>query len=329
MCAVVARAAADPASAQRARAEAEALAAKQQYVAAAAKFREAYAQDPRPDLICNVGIAYYKAKDLPHAQRYLAQCLDAGRSLDAPFLDRVTKVQAAVVGKLGAGEYTPVDLILEPVAATASIEGEEPIVGARRVWVAYGSYKVKIHAEAYVDHDDVIEAHAHEPVILRVVLERPAPIVEPPNAGSAAGSGSAAAASGSGSVAVGAGSGSAAVERTPPPPVAPVAPVGPVAQRSHTAAWIGTGVTGLAAITAITTFAIARSRASSAAMAPDPATYFHDIDSARSFQRTSWIAGGIAGAAALVTGYLWYRATRSVEVVPDAHGAAVVLSGRW
>jgi len=64
---LAARATADPATAEQRAAEAKDRATHGDLPGAAAKFREAYAADPRPDLICNVGIAYYKAKDLPRA----------------------------------------------------------------------------------------------------------------------------------------------------------------------------------------------------------------------------------------------------------------------
>src|SRR5262245_8231343 len=103
-------ASADPTSAEQAKREAEALAAQSNFVGAAAKYREAYAADPRAEYMCNIGVAYYKAKDLPRAERYLDQCLVIGKSLDAAFLDNVAKVERAVVDQLKKGDFTPIDL---------------------------------------------------------------------------------------------------------------------------------------------------------------------------------------------------------------------------
>ena len=60
---------ADPAGAERAVAEAEAMAERGDLVGAAVRYRDAFRKHPRPDLMCNVGVAYYKAKDLPRAHR--------------------------------------------------------------------------------------------------------------------------------------------------------------------------------------------------------------------------------------------------------------------
>src|SRR4029078_3092935 len=73
-------------------AEAEALATAGKYVDAAAKYREAYAIDSRADLLCNVGVAYYKADDRPRADLYLGQCLTQSGSLDAGFAAQVRTV---------------------------------------------------------------------------------------------------------------------------------------------------------------------------------------------------------------------------------------------
>src|SRR5215470_17873339 len=80
---------ADPRTADQAAAEADARARAKDYLGAAAKFREAYAADPRPDLICNVGVAYHKAQELPRAQLFLSRCLERGSALDSAFIDVV------------------------------------------------------------------------------------------------------------------------------------------------------------------------------------------------------------------------------------------------
>ncbi|HEX5061818.1 MAG TPA: hypothetical protein VFV99_20765, partial [Kofleriaceae bacterium] len=142
---------ADGGAADRAAAEAQTRAANSDFIGAAAKYREAFKAEPRPDLMCNVGVAYYKAKDLPRAQRYLDQCLSIGTSLDRAFIDNVKKVLAAVETKLAAGNFTPVDLLVQPPAATTNVEGgvpfDEPLLGSRRVWFPFGKYKLTVHAE--------------------------------------------------------------------------------------------------------------------------------------------------------------------------------------
>ena len=146
---------ADGGAADRAVTEAQTRAANNDFVGAAAKYREAFKADPRPELMCNVGVAYYKAKDLPKAQRYLDHCLSIGTSLDRAFIDNVKKVLAAVEQTLGTGNFTPIDLLVQPSNSTTTIDGggifDEPILGSRRVWVPFGTYKLTVHAEGHVD----------------------------------------------------------------------------------------------------------------------------------------------------------------------------------
>ena len=56
-------------------------------------------------------------------------------------------------------------------------------------------------------------------------------------------------------------------------------------------------------------------------------------DSAHRWQHASWALGAATGVGAIVTGILWYRATRvpqtRFEVNASGSGAAVSLSGSW
>src|SRR5262245_13850476 len=90
------RAAANPAAADRAAAGANALARDGKLVGAAATFREAWQADRlRPELFCNIGIAYYKAKDLVRAHLLLGQCLEQA-ALDPKFVDAARTAMASV-----------------------------------------------------------------------------------------------------------------------------------------------------------------------------------------------------------------------------------------
>jgi hypothetical protein len=125
-------------------ADAQALATAGDFIGAALKYREAFAASPRAELICNVGVAYYKAKDLPRAHRYLEQCLAVGTSLDATFFTNVKSVVVAVEQRLGSGDFKPINVVVQPPTATTTIEGgipyDEPFVGSRRVWFPFGRY---------------------------------------------------------------------------------------------------------------------------------------------------------------------------------------------
>ena len=323
-------AAADPNAADRAVSEAQTRAAANDYIGAAAKYREAFAAEPRPDLMCNVGVAYYKAKDLPRAQRYLDQCLSIGTSLDHAFIANVKKVLAAVETALASGSYTPVDLLVQPAAATTTIDGgvpfDEPLLGSRRVWFPFGHYKLTFHAEGRVDRSLEIDARDHTALPARVTLER-AP-VEPvsPAQGSATGSaepsGSAATAAGSAQ-----GSGSAEEAGSGSVTITPVRVQRPsiVAPIIATAASVGLGGAALGF------YLGARSAAQDAGKTGDTMKYADLVDKARGRQHISWVLGGVAGAGAIVTGFLWYRyaSTSHVEVQASGSGVALSLSGRW
>jgi hypothetical protein len=309
---------ADSRAADKAVAEAQTRAANNDFVGAAAKYREAFKADPRPELMCNVGVAYYKAKDLPKAQRYLDHCLSIGTSLDRAFIDNVKKVLAQVESTLAAGNFTPVEILVQPSTATTTVAGgvpfDEPILGSHRMWFPFGKYKLTVHAEGHVDAVIDVDAKDRTAVPARVALET-APVVE---VGSAQGSQGSADTGSAGSNS--AGSGSALVEQSPagakpsllPPIIASVASV-------------GAGVIGLGF------FRAARQRAEEAGEATDETAYNKLVEQARSRQHISWVVGGLAGAGAIVSGILWYRYASAprVEIQASGNGAAISLSGRW
>lgn len=297
--------------------EAAKLAAANQMVAAAAKFREAYASDPRPEYVCNVGVAYLKAPDLPRAQRYLSDCTQLGASLSKDFLASVRKVMETVEQKLVAGNYTPVDLFVEPVQATILVEGgvpfDEPIVGSRRAWFPYGSYKLVVHAEGYTDKVVDLTAKDHTAVRLATKLDKPTgapPIDQPPIEKPPIGQPPIE---------------TRPVERSlaPPPDVAP----------SKLPAVTATAVTGVAAVSGAILYYLAYQKREDANELPAGS----DFDEARSAMKSrllgARIAGGVAIVGAGVSAYLWYRATRStsttLEVQSTGDGAAVSFGGRF
>ncbi len=297
--------------------EAAKLAAANQMVAAAAKFREAYASDPRPEYVCNVGVAYLKAPDLPRAQRYLSDCTQLGASLSKDFLASVRKVMETVEAKLVAGNYTPVDLFVEPVQATILVEGavpfDEPIVGSRRAWFPYGSYKLVVHAEGYTDKVVELAAKDHAAVRLATKLDRPTeappfekpPIEKPPN------------------------------ERPPigqlpgEKPIAPP-PEGPPSKLPAITATAGTGVAAVAGVVLFVMAKNKRDKANETTVEMGFDQLEQDMESRLLGAR---IAGGVAIVGAGVSAYLWYRATRStsttLEVQATGSGAAMVFGGRF
>lgn len=275
------RADADPVS------EAQARAAQNDFVGAAQKYREAFAASPQPDLLCNVGVAYYKAKDLPRAQRYLAQCLEIGTSLDAKFIANVKEVLGAVEQKLSAAEYTPVDLFVQPAHASIAIDGnalEEPVVGSRRVWVPFGRYRLTVHAEGHVDRVIEIEAKDRTAIRASVALERAKLVVTKPLL-------------------------------QPEQPDAVASPIVTPQPRSKLVPVVATSATVGFAGGAVAAWLLARRKADDAGRAnaeQDVGAYDAAADAAHRRQYIAWGLGGLAVVGGIASGYLWYRA--SIEV---------------
>jgi hypothetical protein len=319
LLASVAQASADGVAADRAAAEAQTRASNGDFVGAATKYREAFTAEPRPDLMCNVGVAYYKAKDLPRAQRYLEQCLAIGTSLDRAFITNVKKVLAAVESTLESGSFTPVDLLVQPPTATTAVEGgavfDEPIVGSRRVWFPFGSYRLTVHADGYTDRVIEVGAKDRKPVRASVALQRAAVVETPPPPP---------AETGPKPPPADVGSGSAVVEQ--PPPLAPT-----LAKRSIVPPVAATVVTvGLGGF-ALGFFLAARTKAEEAGNATTMALHEELANDARSYQYISWGVAAGAGVGAIVSGLLWVRYANPprVEVQASGGGAAVTLTGRW
>jgi hypothetical protein len=325
-----AHALADSSAADRAAAEAQTRAANNDFVGAAAKYREAFSAEPRPDLMCNVGVAYYKAKDLPRAQRYLEQCLSIGTSLDRGFITNVKKVLTAVETTLTAGSFTPVDLFVQPPTASTSVEGDvvfdEPIVGSRRVWFPFGRYRLTVHAAGHVDRVIEIEAKDRKPVPASVALQRaPAETGSGGSTGSTGSAGGADAGSAAGSAQGSAdvGSGSSTITPPPPPPV--------LARRSVIPPVAASAVSLGAGAAALGFYLAARGSADEAGKATTMTRYTELADRARSQQHMSWAFAAGAGVGALVSGVLWYRYANPplVEVQASGSGGAVTLGVTW
>ena len=290
------RSAADPAAADRAAAEANALARDGKFAAAAAKFREAWHADRlRPELFCNIGISYYKAKDLVRAHLLLGQCLEQA-ALDPKFVDAARTALASVEGVLRSAGHAPVRIVVEPPASAVSITELDPdgnFLGSRVVWLPFGSHRIAAHAEGHVDAEEVVTTSSPEPTTLRITLQRPAPIVTPPG---------------------------------PPGPQAPTAE-----PPSRLPAYLATGVTVIAIGVTTVAFVEGHARADLGHTALDPDTLEADRQAVSSWNTTMGIAGVAALASAAASGYLWYRALHGahVEVHAGPGGGGVSLVGRF
>lgn len=150
---------------------------------AAALFRAAHAADPRPELLCNVGVAFHKAQDLPRAQLYLGQCLTRVGSLDAGFAAAVRSVFATVEDNLRAGPFAPLDVTVSPATAAFTVSAFEPedvIVGARVVWLPLGHHALSAHAEGHRPRTIEVDVTTATQPPVRIELEREVLAPPPP-----------------------------------------------------------------------------------------------------------------------------------------------------
>jgi len=154
---------ADAASAVRAGTEAERLAKAGAFTEAAGRFREAYRLDPLPKYLCNVGVAYQKAKQLAKAHLYLGECLRTGRGLDPEFLAKVESVVQSVEATLRESGFVAVEIAVTPATASLELETfdrDEHFVGSRTLWMTTGRHTAIVSAEGYATQRVNIEATA-------------------------------------------------------------------------------------------------------------------------------------------------------------------------
>lgn len=175
---------ADPATADAEVKQAEELAAGGDFVGAAARYKLAYAADARPELICNAGVAYYKAKDATRAHLYLSRCQERGTALDATFVSAVRSALAAVETMLRGGAFTPVDFVTKPDGATVvvhALDANDTFVSPRLLWLPSGKHIVTVHAPGYVSRDLEFEAKGSERQVVEVALESSTPAPKQPS----------------------------------------------------------------------------------------------------------------------------------------------------
>lgn len=284
------RVVADPAAADAAAAEAEALAQDGKFAEAAAKFREAYKADPRPDLYCNIGISTYKAQQLAQAHLLLAQCLDRA-ALDPQFVETARAVLAQIETAMRAGDFCPVDFRLDPRASSVTIEGfgsEEAFVGSRVVWLPFGTHRVTVRAGGRDDSVVEVVTTSREPKVETIKLAHP--IIKP-------------------------------IERVP---------TIRLEQRSKIPAIATSAVTGVALIFLGVSFTKGRSSADRAVTAFDQLTFDADRKSVEKWNTRLVISSIVAVLGAGASSFLWFRALTPAQVeVRGEGGATVSFGGRF
>lgn len=292
-------------------AAAEAAAKHGDFVATAAAFKRAYAKDPRPELICNVGVAYYKAKELARAQLFLSRCLERGSALDAKFVDNVRTVLGSVESTMRASDFTPVDIVVEPAGATITMDAfgdDEAVVGSRVVWLPFGKHRLVARFEGYADRLVELETTARASQRVRITLDKaqvvetpkpPPPVVTKP--------------------------------KSPPPPPPPVV-TEPVRARSKVPAIVATSASVAGLVLAIVGHQQANAAADRARFAVSMNVYNDDKSSVSTWNAVTITGASVAVVGAAVGGYLWFRALHTdapVEVAPTSGGATARVTIRW
>jgi len=308
-------------------AEADALAKKGDFVGAAGKFKLAYARDPKPATICNVGVAYYKAKQLARAQLFLNRCLERGTALQQTFVDQVRTVLTSIEQTLRAGDFTPVDITVEPGGASVSVVeygDDEAFIGARVLWLPFGPHKLTARLDGYVEQTVEIDATGHDVKPIKISLVKVPDQTPETGSGSATSTGSASnAGSGSGSATT---IDHAGFTTVPAAEVPRPSPVPAIAATSFAAIGVAMVIVG---------YKKAHDRAEYAQFAVSPEVFERDKDAIKTWNTVIVTGFGVGVVGAAAAGYLWSRFLRApspshVEVEPATGGGVVMsLSGRW
>jgi hypothetical protein len=271
-------------------ADANALAARGDFAGAAAKFEDANAMSPRIELLCNIGVAYDKAKDLPRAHRFLSECVQHGATLDAKFIGAVRETLAGIDKELHVGSYAEVDVRVDPADAVLVVSawGErEKLTGSQQLWLAFGTYHLSAHAAGYRDEqrDVTVSSASVPPVEIHLVADR---VTAPPMHDE------------------------------------------PTAHASRTPVYVGAAVTGVAALATLATYFETRSKINAVEPdESNPKIYDGERDTARHWRDGFYASAAITVVAAGMTGYLWHRSSTELTIAPTGTGATAMLVGRF
>jgi len=286
--------------------QAEQAAKAGDFAHAAALYREAFRASGKVEDECNVGVAFYKAKDLPRAQLYLARCLAAQAQLPKAFVQQLGTVIAAVEGKLAGGAYGQIELARPDATVVVDTFGpDDTIVTPARFWVPAGNHELVVHASGYRDQALAVQVTAGATAQPAIQLEPIAHEAPPPDAPVAP------------VVAPLAPADAAQIVVVAPPPPA-------IARPSYKWVWTAGVTTASLAVVAAFSYGIAYEYAQEAGKLPAGSAYEDKHDSARAFQYASWGIGAAAAIAGGITAYLYVNTSSRVQIAPRGDGAAVV-----
>jgi hypothetical protein len=301
--AVSAIALADPQDASELAARAEASAKAGDFLGAAALYRDAFRASGKLEHECNVGVAFYKAKDLPRAHLYLARCLAQATQLPQAFVQQLRTVIAAVDGKLAAGPYGEINLSLGD--ATVQLDTFDPldtITTPARFWVLAGKRHLTMRKPGFHDSEHDIDVVAGKVSELAIQLE-PIPHEAPPP-----------------DAAVASDAPLPAIDAAPAVITPPVA----IAQPSYRSVWIAGGAAAVFGLFAAGSYWIGSGVARDAGMLPAGSAYDNKKTTAELWQYAEGVNIGAAIVAAGIAVYLYVHAGQHVVVAPRPDGAAVV-----
>ena len=266
------------------------------------------ARPARAELICNVGVAYQKAHELPRAQRFLAECIRRGTALDEKFMAAVHTAVAAIDGDLRTGSFTAVNIVVEPEGASVTLSDfgdAERLVGSQLVWLPFGSHELVAKLDGYRTETRTIAIP--DKTTVEVTLHRTRECFRR----------------------------AAAVDHVdaaadPRPGGAPRSRESS-ARRSTVGAFSITGVARVLAT--IGTYLVARHDIDGVDTTGMRSTYDSESATANHWTTAYEVTAIATGVAAIVTGYLWYatRTPPTVElgIAPTPGGATTMLTGRF
>jgi hypothetical protein len=143
------------------------------YVAAISLFKAAWALDPRVEYRCSIGVAYYRAKDLPRSHLFLTECLAQGTALPREFVAQVRDVLSLVEVRLATGGYAAIDLAVTPAGAAVRVSAfalDEPVPRGGRIWLPLGNHVVVVSAPGFVAQQRTVALTTPDPHLVAIDL---------------------------------------------------------------------------------------------------------------------------------------------------------------
>ena len=147
-------------------AEARAAQAAGDLEGAIVRWKQAYARDPAPAYLCNLGLALIDADALDRAHRYLTLCLARGDLAAGPAAD-IAADRLRIEAVLRARGQVPVSIAVTPVGADITVPGwpaDEVAAAPTIVWLPPGPTTLTARAPG------------HRPGTIALVVAPPGPM---------------------------------------------------------------------------------------------------------------------------------------------------------